>query len=419
MKQAIILVLLALTACFTASCAGKVKTAEAQPVTGVEAGDSGKPGISLREMKGKDSGSEIFAIQGTNGADNGFEELVKLMGEQGLSFYKTVLAGEGLIGREDVVLLKINCQWNQRGGTNTDLIKSVVDAIVKHPEGFEGEIIIADNGQSQYGPFRKGGSVEWAENNSVDTAQSALMVAESFARDYRVSALTWDAITGQEVMDYSRGDYEDGFILVEGDTPTGLQVSYPKFRTAYGTYVNFREGIWDEEKHAYDNGRLKVINMPVLKSHISYHVTASIKCYMGTTSDRLTGHKAHNSVGAGGMGTQMAATRMPVLNIMDAIWINPYPKRGPSTSYKDAVETDIIAASTDPGALDYWAAKYILMETAKEMELSNYEPMDPESRQPGAFGYWLGKSVEELQRAGIKTTLREDEMTVYVNAPDK
>jgi len=419
MKQTIILFFLALAALFAVSCTGNIKASEAQPVTEVKAEESRGAGISLGEIKGKDGGSEIFAVQGTNGADNGFEKLVKLMGEHGQNLYKTEAEAGGLIGREDVVLLKINCQWHQRGGTNTDLVKSVVNAIVKHPEGFEGEIIIADNGQSQYGPFRKGGSVEWAENNAVDTAQSVLMVAESFAKDYKVSALTWDAITGKEVGDYSQGDYEDGFILVKGDTPTGLQVSYPKFRTAYGTYVNFREGIWDDEKHAYDSGRLKVINMPVLKSHINYHVTASIKCYMGTTSDRLTGHKAHNSVGAGGMGTQMAATRMPVLNIMDAIWINPYPKRGPSTSYKDAAETGIIAAGTDPGALDYWAAKYILMETAKKMKLNNYEPMDPESRQPGAFGYWLEKSVEELRKVGIKSTVQEDEITVYVYALDK
>ncbi len=419
MKRLMVIFFVILLACISISCSGNGKTVEVQPVTEMKAEEAVESGISLREMKGKEGGSEIFAIQGTNGADDGFEKLMKLMEGHGQGFYKSAAEDGGLIGKEDVVLLKINCQWYQRGGTNTDLIKSVVNAIVKHPEGFEGEIIIADNGQSQYGPFRKGGSVEWKENNSVDIAQSVLAVAEAFAKEHRVSAITWDAITEKQVNDYSHGDYQDGFILEGEETSTGFRISYPKFTTKYGTYVNFKEGIWDDGKHSYDSSRLKVINMPVLKSHINYHVTASIKSYMGTTSDRLTGHKAHNSVALGGMGTQMAATRVPVLNIIDAIWINPYPKRGPSTSYKSAVETDIVAASTDPGALDYWASKYILMETAKRMNLNGYEPMDPESSQPGDFGYWLGKSVEELRRAGIKSTLKEDEMTVYVYSPDK
>ncbi|HYE82041.1 MAG TPA: DUF362 domain-containing protein [Clostridia bacterium] len=420
MKKMGILIFLALVVCFTGACSKGVKVSEVQSEQQVIQEQRNKIDIKLQELhrKGTD-GSEIYVVKDTNGADGGFERLMKLMESHSLSFYKTGSESEGLIGKEDVVLLKFNCQWSERGGTNTDLIKSVVDAITKHPEGFMGEIIIADNGQRQYGPFRKGGSVEWTENNAVDTSQSVKKIMDAFVKNNKVSALTWDSITGTEVKDYSEGDYEDGFILMPEKASTGLQISYPKFRTQFGTYVSFKDGIWDELRREYDKDKLKIINMPVLKSHINYHVTASIKCYMGTTSDKLTGHGAHNSIALGGMGTQMAGTRMPVLNIIDAIWINPYPKRGPMTSYENAVETDIIAASTDPGALDYWSAKYILMETAKTLGLNNYETMDPESRRPGDFGYWLGKSVEELQRAGIKSTLDEKRITVYVDILSK
>jgi len=378
---------------------------------------SEKPQIILEEKAAVNNSeaSDIFAVQNTNGADAGFSRLIELMNRQGLRFYKTASHADGLIAKDDTVLLKINCQWSERGGTNTDLVKAVVQAIIEHPEGFEGEIIIADNGQAQYGPAGRGGSVDWPKSNAIDTSQSIKKVAEGYSKDYRVSARTWDAITEIEVKEYREGDYEDGFVVSKEEESTGIQISYPKFRTPYGTCISFKEGIWDEKQKKYDSERLKIINMPVLKSHTNYYVTASVKNYMGTTSDKLTGHRAHNSIGLGGMGTQMAETRMPTLNILDAIWINPHPMRGPYTSYRDALETKVIAASTDPAALDYWAAKYILMEAAGQLGYNKYESMDPEGKEPGTFGHWLEKSAEELRRKGFKANVDEECINVYVD----
>ena len=58
------------------------------------------------------------------------ENLIELMGEKGLKFYQTTTCNttqgpDGLFNASDVILLKNNCQWNQRGGTNTDLIKEL------------------------------------------------------------------------------------------------------------------------------------------------------------------------------------------------------------------------------------------------------------------------------------------------------
>lgn len=420
MRKIMSFILLVILAFSAAACEGSISAGTAEPQVQAKQEQRNKVSLKLQKISNRDKDSSvIFAVNGTNGADEGFEKLIELMNKQKLYFYKTDKEPAGLIGKEDVVLLKFNCQWWERGGTNTDLIKSVVEAIVNHPGGFTGEVIIADNGQGQYGPLGKGGSVEWDKNNAVDTSQSVKKIADAFSRDHKVSALTWDGITTREVKDYSMGDYEDGFIISPEAAITGIRVSYPKFMTQYGTCVSFKDGIWNEAKEEYDKSRLKVINLPVLKSHINYQVTASIKSYMGTTSDKLNLHGAHRSIAVGGMGTQMAGTRMPVLNIIDAIWINPYPQRGPFTDYRSAVETDVIAASTDPGALDYWSAKYILMETAKRMGLTNYKAVDPESRKPGTFGYWLNKSVEELGKAGIKSNLDEKKIRVYVDTLDK
>ena len=114
------------------------------------------------------------------------------------------------------------------------------------------------------------------------------------------------------------------------------------------------------------------------------------------------------------MGTQMAQTRFPDLNILDAIWINAKPRGGPSTSYSDASHTGIIAASTDPVALDYWAAKNILMPAAREKGYDNLESLDPDNTSPGSFGSWLRLALAEMQKAGHNATVSEKSMNVYL-----
>lgn len=390
---------------------------ESQLPVDQDADDEPSVKIELREhIASKKAVSSIYAINGTEGEAQGVKSLIQLMGKNNLKFYNSTRENEtsgknGLIGNEDVVLLKINCQWNYRGGTNTDLVKSVIQAILNHPDGFKGEIIVADNGQDQYGGRKSGGSMDWITNNAKDRSQSIQKVVDEFSDQHKVSTYLWDDITKNQVKEYLDGDYTDGFILFPEKNPrTGIIVSYPKFKTKYGTYVSFKEGIWNDTDKKYDESRLKVINMPVLKSHMIYQITASIKNYMGTTSDKLTEHNAHNCVGLGGMGTQMVETRMPTLNILDCIWVNPI--RGPMTPDSSATQTNIIAASTDPAALDYWAAKTIFHD-------SKLKDINVDDNTPGTFGYWLRLSMEEIKGAGYPTTLNMEEMNVYVENKTK
>ena len=115
--------------------------------------------------------------------------------------------------------------------------------------------------------------------------------------------------------------------------------------------------------------KLKLINWPTLKSHFIYGVTGCVKSYMGVVTDKLTaklGSRSHDKVWQGVMGNEMSETRMPVLNIVDAIWVNAKPTGGPWTPYDAAVWADVVLAGTDPVALDYWGAKHILMPLARE-----------------------------------------------------
>ncbi len=348
--------------------------------------------------------SEIFVANGS------VAKLINLMGSKGLFFYGSQLVGVnsgpgGLIKRDDVVIIKVNCQWDQRGGTNTDLLKELVDLILKHPEGFTGEIVVADNGQGR-------GSLNWKRNNALNQSQSVEAVVALYSDKHKVSTYLWDTIASKQVEEYINGDLRDGYVVSPVPDPeTGVKVSYPKFRTKMGTYISFKHGIWDPESGTYDSNRLKVINFPVLKTHSIYGVTGAVKHYMGVVSQSLT--DTHSLIGRGALGKVMAETRIPALNILDAVWVNAIPRNGPSTSYEEAIEADLVMASIDPVALDYWAAKQVLLQLARLMNYRYSESVDPDN-DTSDFGNYLKKSHEQLKTAGYDFTMDSNRITVYI-----
>jgi uncharacterized protein (DUF362 family) len=351
------------------------------------------------ELEPRAGEAVIFVKENTDGTDDGVERLLTGMG----GFFRQG-NGPGLIGAEDVVLIKINSQWRERGGTNTDVVKGIIQYILKYPGGFKGEIIIADNGQGR-------GNLDWENTNAKDRTQSAQDVADYFAcRGFRVSGVLWDKMTNKRVGEFESGDNEDGYVVEDGVLSTGLIVSYAKFTTTYGTAVSFKKGIWNSAAKRYDSEKLKVINAPVLKSHGTYQVTGALKSFMGTPSIALTTRSPHNNVGRGAMGTQMVRTRYPVLNILDMVWVTP--EGGPNAPYARAVQKNMIAASLDPAALDYWASKNVLMPTAVAAGSRRASIMDPDSGEPGTFGYWLRLTVEELRKGGFSVTTDESRITV-------
>ena len=369
--------------------------------------------------------SIIYTVTGTNGNDDGVERLIALMDQNGQPFYLSSNEDEtqgptGFIGNDDVIIIKVNSQWDERGGTNTDLVKSLIQAVVGHPDGWKGEIVVADNGQAQYGGAGRGGSLDWMKNNAEDQTQSMQDVADMYA-EYNVSTYLWDTITSNPVQEFAESDDEDGFVVETNIiVHTGTVVSYPKFTTPLGTQISFKYGVYKPEIEDYDLDRLKVINVPVLKTHMIYGVTGAIKHYMGVPSDKLSaglGYRIHSAVGRGAMGTLMAQTRVPVLNIVDAIYVNAKPKDGPSTSYMDATQTNIIAASKDPVAIDYWASKNILCCIC-EQNRDHTATMNPDNTSDGEFGDWLRLSMDELNAAGYPFTVEPQKITVYVDNPN-
>jgi hypothetical protein len=382
-----------------------------------------------------ETASDLFFVQNATGSEGNMDSsvtaLLDLMASQGLHFYNTTSTPDGLIGSEDVIILKINGQWEYRGGTNTDLIMSVINTIIDHPYGFSGEIVIADNGQGL-------GSMNWYTSNSYYQNQSAQEVVDFFAPEWNVSSIVWDDFRENTVDDYNDGDFATGYVRSSiWHEDTQLYCSYPKFQTpATGAYISFKQGVWNNDT-GFDSGRLKVINMPVLKTHFRYGVTACIKNYMGVPQGYIVGtvdpgipHE-HFAIANGGMGTLMAETRAPVLNILDMVWVNAHPLEssfytGPWSMTSTASATDIIGASVDPVALDYWSAKHVLIPTAGYLNYTAYTSIDPDNEtihqnmyhqqieQDESFHNYLERSMNELKDAEFQATMNETEMNVYV-----
>jgi hypothetical protein len=287
----------------------------------------------------------------------GVDQLLRLIGKQGLKFYLSSVESElggptGMIGPNDVVLVKVNAQWKYRGCTNSDLIRGLIQRILDHPDGFSGEVVIFENGQGR-------GSLncdthsnypdESVHANANDVSHSFLYLVNTIFMDPRVSAYLLDPIRNNIIG--SDDHLTEGYRIYEN-------VSYPCFTTTGGNRVELREGLWNGSGHTQN---LKLINVPVLKHHDTggSEITASLKhCYgIVSMSDGQSGFRHYGGLGET-CGKMVVSVRTPVLNIVDAIWVSHSSLAGypADTTFR----ANQILASQDPVALDYWAAKYIL-----------------------------------------------------------
>lgn len=362
-----------------------------------------------------DYGADVYVIENAGGPagdhHRGVDALVAGMGAAGLKLYRSATSGaesgpDGLVGVNDVVLIKINQQWPERGGTNTDVLKGLIARILEHPDGFGGEVVVVENGQGL-------GSLDWPASNAEDHGQSALDVVTHFAGlGQPVSAYLWDGIRGVSVAEYSAGDLRDGYVVGPWDAGAQISVSYPKFRTAGGHHVSLQHGVWDPAAGTYDDTRLRFFNLPVLKCHSIYGVTASLKHHVGTMTTAL-GTNTHAAVASGGLGSFLSQVRMPDLNILDCIYILADPNAGPACSYGQATRADQLAASRDPVALDLWADANILVPAMVANGFTAFPRQDPADSN-SVFRRYLDRTAARLIAAGIPVTNDPARITAHV-----
>lgn len=320
--------------------------------------------------------------------DAGVDSLVSEMEVRGDYFYRTTAYPAGIVGADDVVVIKINNQWGGQGdgsgrgrlSTNTDVLKGLIWRILQHPEGFTGEVVVAENTQDVLPNW------DITPANAQDQNQSYQDVADAFqGLGYPISLFTWDDLgdnlisggsvggAGYPSGEYAQGNYDDAYILLEDPAGSGTnELSYPKFQTAGGHYVSMRYGVWDGS--SYDADRLTFINAPVLKRHGMAGATIAWKNLIGfltirnhdvrygswdTMHDYFWGYTGDANRDYGLIGREMALIRVPDLNVVDAIWVGI----DDNTSGR-ASRQDILVASTDPFAVDWYASEYVLRPVA-------------------------------------------------------
>lgn len=295
------------------------------------------------------------------------------MAKHGLKLYRTDkdtdLGGKnGLIDKSDIVLIKVNAQWKYRGCTNSDVIRGLIQRILEHPDKFDGEIVIFDNGQG-------GGSFDcdtmWGGRypdagvhaNAEDESHSFSYLVDTVFADPRVSKYLLDPI--REIFIYEEDHSTDGY------RKSG-RISYPCFTSAKGNRIELKEGTWNGA--SFDEN-LKLVNIPVLKHHMGCGITGALKSFYGvlSMSDGRYRERHYEKLGQH-CGEMIARVRAPVINVLDCIWVS----QGELAGYppKSTTRLDQLLASIDPVALDYWAAKHLLYPT------DNNEEHDPDEFIP-------------------------------------
>jgi len=300
---------------------------------------------------------------GVSDAHRGLEGLLWVMATHGHKFYKTTktdpLGGpDGLIDKNDVVLIKINCQWKFRGATNTDVLRGLIHRVLSHPDGFSGEVVIFENGQGE-GAFN-GDPHAWGRYPDIGAPSGVHVNAEddTLTVDRLVSQVFAAAPVSSFLLDLVRSTFISS---ADDHTTNGYRrisdVSYPCFTTTGGNRINLKEGIWTGSGYA---SNLKFINMPVLKTHSGTGITGVLKDMYGVLS-MADGHREirHYEESGTQCGKMWTLVRAPDLNIVDCIWVTHQTHHcgwPSSTTHR----YNNLLAGFDPVALDYWGSKHLL-----------------------------------------------------------
>jgi len=329
--------------------------------------------------------------------------MLLLMETKDIYLHQTAEHPSGIVGTDNIVVIKGNFQWNSRNTTSTDRVKGLIWQILNHPEGFSGEIVVCDNTQDI------GTGINENDNNSEDTDQSIPDVVNTFyAKGYPVYYLDWAYIWSVVAAEYSEGDYNDGYVY-ETDT----KISYPKFRSPSDHYyISLRYGVWDSVSAEYDSSRLCVVDFPVLKAHSWAGATIAVKNWIGvlTTAHALERYGGFNQMhndyffSTYALVARVMTATYPRLTIVDAAWTTTY---GPNNLYW-VENTNMLAASTDPVAVSWYAAKFILTPIARYPNQTN--PDLPGGTYANILPRWTTFLADS---AGFPCTKDSSEISVY------
>jgi hypothetical protein len=200
---------------------------------------------------------------------------------------------ERIVGVDDVVVIKPNVQWWNQGASNLAAIRKLVELIMNHPGGFNGEVVLAENCHRGSTPWKHAGwAAEFSRNTGLKKINNfndlSSHLKKKFGNQFSTCHLINVESSGKRVYGPADGP---GYVYCDGtgDVPliefdNGAQdvshrsviMTYPIIKTDNGTIIDFKNGIWD--KGAYTNQPLKFINFAALNHHSTFcGATSAIK----------------------------------------------------------------------------------------------------------------------------------------------
>jgi hypothetical protein len=351
----------------------------------------------------------IAVARGGAPADNVDAALGKLPGGLG-----------GVIGGDDVVIVKVSAQWWNQGMTNVAAARRVVEQVLAVP-GFTGEVIVFENTHFQLADG-SGLSRAWTRpserNVDVPGWDKLGDLQRHFAGDARVSFVGLvdggkSSLAGDHWHDPSHqhgvyggdgrggiaaGDARDGYHwdfarafrlkkswIEHAQTP----LTWPRFTSPRsGLVVDLADGVMRREggRLVAEQRRLKWISVVTANEHAATGFTGCCKSAMGVVdmsagrlgSDaRVQGYQSVHYFGSPDATWRMAGplahfalkVRAPDLYVVAAEWVAATPAGVPWDGEKQdirmaeasAFRTRTVVAGTDPVAIDAWCVRELLM----------------------------------------------------------
>jgi len=318
----------------------------------------------------------------------GVDSMLHLLSANGNKFYKTAKSGDlcgpdGIVAADDVVILKVNAQWKCRGGTNTDMLRGLIQRILQHPDGFKGEVVIFENGQKRPAAFDgMHPDVDKTEYKPFPELIGKVMVNAEEQNLLTIDYLVGTVFAGKPVSSFLMDPHSEVFIAGDDHTTNGYRrvgeagtqcVSYPCFTTANGNRIELKLGRWTGSGYTQN---FKWINCAVLKDHNGdIGMTGALKIVYGTLSMKDGTSAKRHYVDLGSQCAKMwTQVRVPDLNILDCIWVSygSTHVNGMAVSgcvgYPPSITSrqNILLAGHDPIAIDYHAAKHIMFPLGGE-----------------------------------------------------
>ncbi len=385
----------------------------------------------------KDGFSRVYLAEGASPEKN-INKAIEMMG--GI---------QNLIGQNDIVVLKPNAQRFNQGMTNTDAMKGFIDLVLSM-DSFAGEIIIAENHQLQNDESR--GWVTNQRNGRFNLNELVQHYQDLGIRN--VTKYHWhnagpgykplqgDACCGRKVKSPKDGD---GYVWLDNcyyTSPLGRKclMTYPIFTSSFsGITIDLKNGAWKDGD--YLNTPVRFINFSALNHHSRYAgATGSVKNLMGVVdmscgfhgkvppntynvhhvgiSKKIAWLKWHWKINSlrnkmryrfedychryfhhtgGALGFFMANVRLPDLNIIAADLVG----WGGRTNLDQAFTPKALLLSKDPVALDYIAAKEILLagtphDKTEESGIKYIKLNDPDLSEGPLY-----KFLKETHKEGI------------------